>query len=66
MDALSRLNVVDCGTTSKGYHKEDLLRGLEQAYKMKKETKDILENLDEQKDFCIIQNKIYYTRNGRM
>ena len=65
-DALSRLNAVDYGTTSRGYHREDLLRGLEQAYKKEKETKEILENLDEQKDFCIIQNKIYYTRNGSM
>ena len=66
MDALSRLNSVDCGTTSRGYHREDLLRGLEQAYKKEKERKEILQNLDEQKDFCVIQNKIYYTRNGRM
>ena len=28
-DALSRLNAVDYGTISKGYHREDLLRGLE-------------------------------------
>ena len=42
-DALSRLNAVDCGTISRGYYREDLLRGLEQAYKQEKETKDILE-----------------------
>ena len=65
-DALSRMNAVDGGTTSRGYHREDLLRGLEQGYKREKETKEILENLDEQKDFCIIHNKIYYMRNGRM
>ena len=65
-DALSRLNVVDCGTSSRVYHREDLLKGLEQAYKKKKETKRILEGLDDQKDFQVVQNKIYYTRNGRM
>ena len=66
MDALSQLNAVDCGTTSKEYHRDDLLRGLEQEYKKEKKTKEILENLDEQKDFCVIQNKLYYTRTGRM
>ena len=43
---MSRLNAVDCGTTSRVYHMEDLLKGLEQAYKKEKETKEILENLD--------------------
>ena len=27
-DALSWLNVADCGTSSRVYHKEDLLRGI--------------------------------------
>ena len=61
-DALSRLQVVDCGTTSKGFNREDLFTGLEQAYKEKKETKRILVD---QKDFIVIQNKIFYIRNGR-
>ena len=65
-DALSRLNVAECGTSSRVYHREDLLKGLEQAYKNEKETKRILEGLDDQKDFQVVQNKIYYTRNGRM
>ena len=65
-DALSRLNVADCGISSKVYHKEDLFKGLEQAYKKEKETKRILEGLDDQQDFQVVQNKIYYTRNGRM
>ena len=65
-DALSRLNVAECGTSSRVYHREDLLRGLEQAYKNEKDTKRILEGLDDQKDFQVVQNKIYYTRNGRM
>ena len=65
-DALSQLNVADCGTTSKVYHREDLLRGLEQAYQNEKETKRILEGLDNQKEFQIVQNKIYYIGNGRM
>ena len=29
VDALSRLHVVDCGTTSKGFSREDLLKGIE-------------------------------------
>ena len=57
---------MDCGTSSRVYHREDLLKGLEQAYKKEKETKRILEGLDDQKDFRVVQNKIYYTRNGRM
>ena len=65
-DALSWLNVADCGTSSRMYHKEDLLKGLEQAYKTEEETKRILEGLDDQKDFQVVQNKIYYTRNGRI
>ena len=63
-DALSRLNVADCGTTSRVYHREDLLKGLEQAYQKEKETKRILEGLDEQKTFQVIQNKIYFIGNG--
>ena len=53
-DALSRLNVADCGTTSRVYHREDLLKGLEQAYQKEKETKRILEGLDEQKTFQVV------------
>ena len=53
-DALSQLNAVNCKTTSKGYLREDLLKGLEQAYKKEEATKEILEDLDKQKDFCII------------
>ena len=64
-DALSRLNVADCGTASKVYHREDLFRGLEQAYKKEKETKRLLEGQDSRKDYQVIQNKIYYTGNGR-
>ena len=65
-DSLSRLNVAGYGTSSRVYHKEGLLKGLEQAYKKEKETKRILEGLDDQTDFQVIQNKIYYTSNGRM
>ena len=50
-DALSRLNVADYGTSSRVYHREDLLKGLEQAYKKEKETKRILEGLDDHKGF---------------
>ena len=56
-DALSRLNVADCGTSSRVYHKEDLLKGLEQAYKNEKETKRILEGLDDQKIFRLSRIK---------
>ena len=28
-DALSRLNIVDCGTPSKGFNQEDLFKGIE-------------------------------------
>ena len=50
----------------KGIKREDLFKGLEQAYKNDKETKRILENLDAEKDFCVIQNKIYYMGKGRL
>ena len=65
-DALPRLQLVGCGKASKGHSGEDLFRRLEQAYKKEKETKEILGNLDTHKEFCVIQNKIYYTKNGRM
>ena len=61
-DALSRLNkieVQELGTVKKGVKREDLFKGLEQAYKNEKETKRILENLDTEKDFCVVQNKIF-------
>ena len=50
----------------KSIQREDLFKGLEQAYKNDKETQRILENLDAEKDFCVIQNKIYYTGKGRL
>ena len=68
-DALSRLNnieIEELGVVVKGVKKEDLFKGLEQAYGKDKETKMILENLDTKKDFCVVQNKIYYTGKGRM
>ena len=68
-DALSRLNnieVQDLGAVKKSIKREDLFKGLEQAYKKDNETKRILENLDAEKDFCVIQNKIYYTGKGRL
>ena len=68
-DALSRLNnleVQDLGIVKKGVKREGLFKGLEQAYKNDKETKRILENLDAEKDFCVIQNKIYYMGKGRL
>ena len=60
-DALSKLNAVQCGVASGGHHKEDLFKGLEQAYKNDKETKMIMQNLDVHREFCVIQNKLYYT-----
>ena len=68
-DALSRLNNIETeelGVVVKGVKREDLFKGLEQAYEKDKETKMILENLDTKKDFCVVQNKIYYTGRGRM
>ena len=68
-DALSRLNNIDIqelGAVKKGMKREDLFKGLEQAYKKNNETKRIWENLDAEKDFCVIQNKIYYIGKGRL
>ena len=68
-DALSRLHhieVQNLGVVKKGMKREDLFKDLEQAYKKDKETKRIFENLDAEKDFCVIQNKIYYTGKGRL
>ena len=53
-DALSCLGTVQVGVASRGHHREDLFRGLEQAYKKEKEIKEILENLGAHKDFCVI------------
>ena len=67
--ALSKLNnieVQELGIVKKGVKREDLFKGLEQAYKNDKETKRILENLEAEKDFCVIQNKLFYTGKGRM
>ena len=54
------------GIEKKGLKREDLFKGLEQAYEKDKETKRILENLDTEKEFCVVQNKIFYTGKGRM
>ena len=48
------------------HHREDLFKGLEQAYENDKETKMIMQNLDVHREFCVIQNKLYYTGKGRM
>ena len=53
-DALTRLHAVECLAVSNGHHREDLLKGLEQAYKKEKETKEILESLDAHKKFCVV------------
>ena len=63
-DALSRLNAMKCGAASGGHHREDLFKGLEQAYKNDKETKMIMQNLDVHREFCVIQNKLYLYREG--
>ena len=65
-DASSKLRLIECGTTSREHCKEDLFKELEQAYKKEKETNEILENLDAHKEFCVVQNKIYYIKNGRI
>ena len=56
-NALSRLNNIETeelGVVMKGVKREDLFKGLEQAYKKDKETKMILENRDTKKDFCVV------------
>ena len=65
-DALSRLNAIQRGTASSGHHREDLFRGLEQAYKKDKETNMIMQNLDVHREFYVIQKKLYYIGKGRM
>ena len=68
-DALSRLNNIETeelGVVMKGVTREDLFKGLEQAYEKDNETKMILENLDTKKDFCVVQNKIHYMGRGSM
>ena len=65
-DALSKLNAVECGAASRGHHRENLFKGLEQSNKNDKETKMIMQNLDVHREFCCIQNKLYYTGKGRM
>ena len=34
VDALPKLNAVQCGVASERHHREDLFKGLERAYKM--------------------------------
>ena len=65
-DALSRLGTMQVWAASRGHHREGLFRGLAQVHKKGKEIKEILENLDAHKDFCVIQNKLHYTGKGRM
>ena len=65
-DALSRLSTVQVGTASRRHHREDLFRGLEQAYQKEEEIKEILDNLEAHKEFCVVQNKLYYRGKGRM
>ena len=65
-DALPRLTAIECETASRGHHREDLFRGLEQAYKNDKETNMIMLNLDVHREFCVIQNKVYYIGKDRM
>ena len=45
---------------------ENLFKGLGQAYKKDKETNTILQNLDVHREFCCVQNKLYYSGKGRM
>ena len=42
VDALSKLTVIECGIASRGHHREDLFRGLEQAYQNDKEKNMIM------------------------
>ena len=68
-DALSRLNKIESeelGIVQKVVKREDLFKGLEQAYQNDKETKRLLEKQDAEKDFCVVQNKLFYTGKGRM
>ena len=61
-DALSRLNnleIQDLGILKKSVKREDLFKGLEQAFKKDKETKRILENLDAEKNS--VPSRIRYT-----
>ena len=57
VDALSMLNnfeIEEPGVITKGVKREDLFKGLEQAYEKDKETKMSLENLDTKKGFCVV------------
>ena len=53
-NALSKLNAMQCGAASAEHHREDLFKGLEQAYENDKETKMIMQNLDVHREFCVI------------
>ena len=69
-DALSRLNnieVQDLGTVKKSIKREDMFKGLEQAYKKDNETKRILEDIWMQRRISVSSRiKIYYTGKGRL
>ena len=52
--ALSRLHTVECGTASRGHHRENLFKGFKQAYKNDKETKVMMQNLEAHREFCVM------------
>ena len=65
-NALSRLSVANCGTTSGGKSGLEMFQGLEQQYQKDEKTKEILQNIERYPEFCTLLNKLYYTGNDRM
>ena len=64
-DALPQLGTIECETTSVGHLGLKMFQGLEQNYKKDSKTNDILTKIDAHPEFCVLQNKLYYTRKGR-
>ena len=65
-DALSRLNTLECGLIASEQHWEKQWKNLIKDYKKDSKTNEMLENIEAYPGFTVLQNKLYYTGQGRM
>ena len=65
-DALSRLNVLDCGVTTSAQHGDQLWKNLSKEYKKDAKTNEMFEKIEAYPGFTISQGKLYHTGLGRM
>ena len=65
-DALPRLNTLECGLIASEQHWERQWKNLIKDYKKDSKTNEMLENIEAYPGFIVLQNKLYYTGQGRM